>query len=68
MPLVGLSLRLAGGPARQAGWHELQDFLERGFAAFKRMRGADRFLRTLESRERRILERIFAGEPDPFEI
>jgi hypothetical protein len=66
-PAVGLALRLARVPARLAGWHELQDFFERGFDAFRRMKGAEEFLRTISDRERRILDRIFAGAPDPFE-
>lgn len=66
LPLVSATLRVAGGPARRAGWHELHDFLERGFKAFKHMRGADSFLRTIRQREMRILDRIFEGDPDPF--
>jgi hypothetical protein len=30
------------------------------------MQGAAEFLDTIERRERRILERLFAGLPDPF--
>ena len=67
-PAVGLALKLARVPARIAGWHELQDFFERGFAAFKHMRGADEFLTTILGRERRILDRIYAGADDPFSI
>jgi hypothetical protein len=68
LPLVGASLRLARGPAYRAGWYELQDFLERGFAAFKHMRGAKKFLYLTKQREKQILDRIYAGEPDPFEV
>jgi hypothetical protein len=67
MPLIGLSLRLAHAPAVLAGWAELQSFLERGFSAFKHMRGAEPFLTTVERRETAILERIFAGHDEPFE-
>ena len=66
-PAIGLALRLARVPVRLAGWGELHDFFERGFAAFRRMNGADEFLRTISERERQILDRIFAGDPDPFE-
>lgn len=64
---IGVTLRLAHTPAVLAGWGELQGFLERGFAAFKHMNGADEFLSTIINREIRILDRIFAGEEDPFE-
>jgi hypothetical protein len=66
LPFIGATLRLARGPARMAGWHELQDFLERGFAAFKHMHGAAEFLTTIQHREMLILDRIFAAHPDPF--
>lgn len=68
LPLAGTTLRLARAPARRAGWHQLQDFLERGFEAFKAMRGAQEFLATVAERERRILDRLFSGDPDPFGI
>jgi hypothetical protein len=66
-PLVRRMLILARRPARMAGFGELQDFLERGFDAFRHMDGAAEFLKTIETREKRILERLFAGEPRPFD-
>jgi hypothetical protein len=68
MPLIGLSLRLAHAPAVLAGWGELQHYLERGFSAFKHMKGAEEFLLTIERRETAILERIFASEREPFDV
>ena len=44
----------------------LQDFLERGFAAFRGMGGADTFLQTIETRETQIMEAIVDGASDPF--
>jgi hypothetical protein len=67
-PAVGLALRLARVPARLAGWHELQDFFERGFTAFKHMKGSDEFLATILGRERQILDRIYSRAEDPFAI
>src|SRR5690606_2458682 len=43
LPLVGMALKLALTPAHLTGWSELQGFLERGFAAFKQMKGAEEF-------------------------
>jgi hypothetical protein len=68
VPLVGTALRLARTPARQAGWEDLYEFLNEGFKAFKHMHGADKFLKTLQERETRILNRIYANDPDPFRI
>ncbi|WP_269532194.1 hypothetical protein [Chitinimonas sp. BJYL2] len=67
-PLVQMTLKLAHGPAHLAGLGELQDFLERGFAAFLHMKGADHFLDTIRDRETLILERILAADPDPFQV
>jgi len=65
-PGVGVALKLAGGTARKAGWVELYGFLERGYQAFKRIKDVKAFVTTIERRERRILDRIFANDPDPF--
>lgn len=61
VPLIGWTLHMARGPALRGGWHEMQGFLERGFAAFKHMRGAQEFLSIVQRREMDILDRIFAG-------
>jgi hypothetical protein len=50
------------GPARMAGLADLQDFLERGFAAFRDLKGADEFLATLKERESAILNRFFSAK------
>jgi hypothetical protein len=67
-PLIRGALRVARGPAALAGISTLQRFLERGFAAFRAMRGADHFLRTIETRERAVLEAIFSGSNHPFDV
>lgn len=64
--LVAKAVELMRGPAELAGLGELHAFLEGGFLAFRHMEGAGEFLDTIERRERRILERLFAGDPDPF--
>jgi hypothetical protein len=66
LPLVlGLIVAMRG-PARAAGFQALQQFLERGLRAFRSMRGAETFAATIRDRERRIMERLYAGDPDPF--
>lgn len=65
-PLTGAMLAVSKGSARKAGWGELTDYLENGYRAFKHMRGARHFLDTVRERERRILDRIYASDPDPF--
>jgi len=67
-PLVGRTLKLMRHPARVAGLSDLQDFLERGFEAFRQMRGADEFLQLLRQRELEIARRLFSGEAQPFSV
>lgn len=66
--LVAAAIDLMHGPARAAGLGELHEFLERGFRAFRIMRGADEFLQTIDRRERQINAQLFAGRARPFEI
>lgn len=65
-PFVGGTLKLMRQPARLAGLGDLQDFLERGYEAFRRMKGADDFLALLRRREEAILQRLTSGASDPF--
>lgn len=69
-PAVGLALRLAHFPAHSLGFGGLQDFLERGFAAFREMHGAERLLDAIRQRETQMSEAIFRGDAaalDPFQ-
>lgn len=63
---VARMLKLSRLPARAAGLGDLQDFLERGSAAFRRLDGAADFLRTIAEREIEVSRRLFAGDPRPF--
>jgi hypothetical protein len=64
-PLIGGLLRAMEGPARIAGLSAMHVFLVSGFRAFRSMRGADAFLRTVIDREQALMRRIWAGEVDP---
>ena len=65
-PLVRSALAGMRQPARLAGLGVLQELLERGFAAFRRMRGAGEFLAVIETRETALMKAIFAGDRAPF--
>ena len=67
-PLVSSTLKLMRRPAKVAGLGDLQDFLERGFAAFRGMKGADEFLALVRERESAILNRLFSGKAEPFSL
>jgi hypothetical protein len=64
-PWIPRLLRASRLPAKLAGLGELQTFLERGFAAFKALQGADAFLGEIARREHELARRLMAGEPDP---
>lgn len=65
-PLLVTALSMMRRPARMAGLAALQDFLERGFAAFRSMKGAREFLATVDERETHIHQAIVDGSSDPF--
>jgi hypothetical protein len=65
-PLIGMALVMMRQPARLSGFGVLHDFLERGFAAFEKMHGAREFLATIDSRERNLMDAMFAGDDAPF--
>jgi len=61
--LVGAALKMMRGPARAAGLGELQGFLERGYEAFRAMRGgAEEFVSLVVARERSIAQALLGGD------
>ncbi|MFM1990605.1 MAG: hypothetical protein RJA99_3562 [Pseudomonadota bacterium] len=64
-PLLGGLLGAMEGPARLAGLSAMHEFLASGFRAFRAMRGADGFLKTVVDRETALMRRIWADDPDP---
>jgi hypothetical protein len=67
-PLLKAAISLMKGPAHAAGLGALHDFLDRGFRAFERMKGATEFLDIIRTREMLILQRLFAGNRAPFDL
>lgn len=63
-PLIGTTLMMMRKPAKLAGLGDLQDFLERGYNAFRGMKGADEFLNIVRTRERALLESVFGGSAE----
>ena len=61
-----ISLRLMRGAAHVAGLGQLHELLERGFNAFRGMGSASDFLAAIDSKERKLLARLFAGVASPF--
>lgn len=61
--MIYLTVKVARGPAKAAGFGELQSFLERGLAAFKKMKGSHKFLDALAARERHVLDALHDNAP-----
>jgi len=61
-------LRMVRIPATRAGWKDTCDFLECGAQACKPMRNVNYFIQTIQQRELKILDQIYAGVPDLFSI
>ena len=58
---IYLTLRAARLPARVAGLGALQGFLERGFAAFRQMSGAQGLLDAIREREMRLMHTLLVS-------
>ena len=64
---IGIALKAAHIPAHTAGYGALQDFLERGFSAFRKMRGAGTLLAAIRERETQMMHSLLAGTTPPSE-
>lgn len=62
-PFIYNAVKLARGPAKMAGLLELHDFIERGFVAFRAMKGSEEFIDAIVTRETTIMASILGGEP-----
>lgn len=67
-PLLYATLKMVRKPAQMAGLGEIQQFLEKGFSAFRHMNGAKFFLQTIAERETILIERLLDNHPEPFAI
>jgi hypothetical protein len=66
LPLLSAMIHMMRAPAEAAGLGHLHHFLQSGFDAFKAMGPASEFLLTIRSRETELMQRLFAGDPQPF--
>ena len=61
-PFIGTALSMMRKPAVLAGLADLQNFLERGYGAFRTMKGSEEFLGTITSRELALLSDWFGND------
>jgi hypothetical protein len=60
--LIGVALRMLHKPAELAGFGGLYGFIERGYAAFRKMRDGGKFMTIVADREMQVSNSIFAGD------
>ena len=60
-------LKAAHRPAHAAGLGELQDFLERGYQAFRAVDSPERLFAAIRERETALMDALFAGTDPPFD-
>jgi len=68
IPLLSFTLSVMKGPAKLAGLSDLHEFLNSGFTTFKKMKKPQAFVETIVGRERQVMERIYAGRREPFDV
>jgi hypothetical protein len=61
---LGPLLQAAHAPAHAAGFGALQDFLERGYAAFRTMKDPDRLMKAIAERETNFMRRLLESGED----
>ena len=66
--VIQTTFRLVRRPAHAAGFASLYDFLDRAFGAMKQLDSVGEVLASIAADERRIMDRILAGEPEPFAL
>lgn len=66
--VIFATFKLANKPAHMAGLGNLYDFLGRGFAVMRPMGSAHEFIQSISDHERRIMDAIDDGYPDPFSL
>ena len=64
--LVMFLIRTLRGPARAAGFGLLQTFLEQGLRAFQIMGDGTEFIKTIWHNEDKVMQRLMAGDKNPF--
>ena len=62
LPWIAVALRAAHMPSRIGGFGVLQGFLERGFAAFKRMGDPKELLGVIKQRENALMTSLLRGD------
>ncbi|MFN2360149.1 MAG: hypothetical protein ABR522_03595 [Marinobacter sp.] len=65
---LGWLLTMSRAPAEMADLTDLHSFLHRGYTAFRKMDDVELLIERLVTREKRVMDNILSGHPDPFDL
>lgn len=68
LPMGGPMLLLAKRGLGKGGWSELIALMDRGYNVFKRVPDTGKLMAIIRRRELQILDRIYAGDSEPFDL
>ena len=64
--IMHTAFKMCKGAANKYRFELMYDFIGEGFVAMKPMKSAANFIHTFTVKEREIIEKVHAGEPNPF--
>lgn len=65
---LGWLLAMSRTPAEMADLSDLHSFLHRGYSAFRKMDDVELLIDRLVTRERKVMDNILQGHPEPFNL
>ncbi len=65
---LGWLLTMSRAPAEMADLSDLHSFLHRGYSAFRKMDDVELLIDRLVTRERKVMDNILKGHPEPFDL
>lgn len=64
--IVQTAFKMCKGTAEKYRFDVMYEFMQEGFQAMKPLKSAEKFVRDFTTMERSIIERVHAGDPNPF--
>ena len=65
--MVYTAFKMCKGAANKYNFEVMYDFMQDGFLAMKPLKSAEKFVREFTAVERQIVDRVHAGDPNPFQ-
>jgi len=64
--IVQAAFKMCKGAAEKYRFEVMYEFMQDGFLAMKPLKSAEKFVREFTATERNIIDRVHAGDPQPF--